>query len=346
MPSKRLRGGAIQAGALGLALLAGLPAAAQDAAPNAAVTVLLRQAENWLRQNRTDFAASSLERALAVDPRNPEVLALQVRVEAARGNREAANAALGRLRAAGASAEQLTAAEAALRVATLDRGGLEEARRLAAEGRVNEAAARYRTLFGGNPPQAFALEYFQALSGSAQFAEEGRRGLARLAGEPGADPRARLANAQTLTFQPATRAEGIRRLQELADRPDVGADARAAWRQALLWSVGDPAAQPLVEDYLRRFPQDADLQSRAQAAQRAVPAPDPTATIRREGFERLEAGQARDAATAFERAIAANPQDADALGGLGLVRLREGRAADARELLERAIAADPASRPR
>jgi tetratricopeptide (TPR) repeat protein len=344
MGSKRVH--AVAPGALALAaLLLAAPAVAQEA--SGAVAVLLRQAETWLRQNRPDFAASSIERALAADPRNADALALSVRVEAARGNREAASAALARLRAAGATAEQVSGAEAALRAATLDRGGLEEARRLAREGRANEAAARYRTLFGGNPPEAFALEYFQTLAGSSQFAEEGRRGLARLAGEPGADPRARLANAQTLTFQPATRAEGIRRLQDLADRPDVGADARAAWRQALLWSLGDPAAEPFVEDYLRRFPQDADLRSRAQASARPPAAPpDPSAEIRRQGFERLEAGSARDAGAAFERAIAANPQDADSLGGLGLVRLREGRAAEARDLLERAIAADPASRPR
>jgi len=70
-------------------------------------------------------------------------------------------------------------------------------------------------------------------------------------------------------------------------------------------------------------------------------ATDPGATARQEGFARLEAGAGRDAARQFEAAIAANPQDADALGGLGVVRLREGRNAEARQLLERAVAADP-----
>ena len=50
----------------------------------------------------------------------------------------------------------------------------------------------------------------------------------------------------------------------------------------------------------------------------------------------------RDATRQFEAALAANPGDADALGGLGVVRLREGRNAEARGLLERAIAANPA----
>ena len=63
----------------------------------------------------------------------------------------------------------------------------------------------------------------------------------------------------------------------------------------------------------------------------------------RETPVRQEGGGLRDATRQFEAALAANPSDADALGGLGVARLREGRSAEARTLLERAIAANPAS---
>ncbi len=317
-----------------LALLAAAPALAQEAP--GAVSILLRQAENWLRQDRPDLAALSVERALNADPRNAEALALSARIETMRGNREAAGRAVARLRDSGASPEQVSAAEGALRASQVDRNALEDARRLSNEGRPAEAAARWRALFGSTPPAPFALEYYQALAAAPATAEEGRRGLDRLAAS---DPRAALSVAQALTFQEGTRAEGVRRLQALADRPEVAGDARAAWRQALSWSAGDPAFAPAVEAYLRRFPEDTELRARAMMAR-----PDPSAAARQAGFQALEAGAARDAARRFEAVLAERPDDADALGGLGLVRLREGRAAEARGLLERAIAANPAGR--
>ncbi len=317
------------------------PAEAPPAPSGGAIAVLIRQAERWLAQDRADLAASSIERALVADPTNPAALAVAARVEAARGNRDAATSTLNRLRAAGASDEQRAVAEQAVRAATIDRAAIDDARRLAREGRPSEAVARYRAAFGGAaPPDAFALEYYETLAGTEAGAEEGRRGLARLAGRPGATGRALLANAQALTFAPATRAEGIAALAQIANRPDVAAEARRAWRQALAWYGNDPSALPLLDAYLQRFPDDPEIRRRAEAA-RAVPPPDPTADLRREGFARLDAGNLRGSAQQFEAAIAANANDADALGGLGVIRLREGRNAEARQLLERAIAASP-----
>ncbi|WP_207538695.1 cellulose synthase subunit BcsC-related outer membrane protein [Sabulicella rubraurantiaca] len=326
-----------------LALVAAAPPALAQEAPSAALGVLLRQAENWLRQDRPDLAALSVERALVAEPRSREALALGARAEAARNRRDVANRYLARLREVGGTAEQVAEAEGALRAGTIDRAALEDARRLAREGRGADAAARYRSLFGMEPPPAFALEYYQTLAGNRSTAQEGQRGLERLAAVPNADGRAQLAAAQTLTFQPGGRAEGVRRLAGLVDRPDVGMEAREAWRQALIWAGGDPAFQPSLDAYLRRFPDDAEMRQRAAAAQQAA-AREGTAALRQEGFQQLEAGAARQAAQRFDQALAQNPQDADALGGLGLVRLREGRTAEARQLLERAIAANPAGR--
>ncbi len=324
-----------------LPLLFGLLAVSPALAQNSAVEVLIRQAERWLGQDRADLAASSIERALAAEPRNAAALALAVRIEGARNNRAAAAGFEARLREAGGTAEQRTQAEGALRAAAIDRNAIEDARRLSRDGRAAEAAARWRAIFGAQgPTETYAQEYFQALAASEGGRDEGARGLQRLAEQPNATPRARLAAAQNLTFQPATRAEGIRRLSQLVENPELGAEARAAWRQALIWSASDPSAAPQIEAYLRRFPDDTDLR-RAQAAT-PVAAPDPGFGARQEGFARLEAGGLRDATRQFEAALATNPNDSDALGGLGIVRLREGRNAEARGLLERAIAAAPA----
>ena len=309
------------------------------------VDILIRQAERWLAQERFDLAASSIERALQAEPRNPAALAMAARVEAARGNRPAAAAIAGRLAEAGATEEQRATAATALRGAAIDRNAIEQARGLAREGRAEEAAARYRAIFGtAGPTPLFAQEFFAAMAASRAGADEGRRGLERLAEGPNASPRARLSYAQTQTFQAATRQDGIRRLSALASDPEVGEDARRAWRQALIWSAADPAYATQLQAYTQRYPQDTELTQARQAALAAAPRPDPGATSRQEGFQRLEAGGAtglRESARQFDAALAANPRDADALGGLGIVRLRENRPAEARALLERAIAADP-----
>uniref|UniRef100_UPI00123B8DB0 cellulose biosynthesis protein BcsC n=1 Tax=Sphingobium estronivorans TaxID=1577690 RepID=UPI00123B8DB0 len=54
------------------------------------------------------------------------------------------------------------------------------------------------------------------------------------------------------------------------------------------------------------------------------------------GFRALERNDLAGAATLFERALARNRGDADALGGLGVVRLRQDRFAEARDLLAEA----------
>jgi len=323
------------------------PAASQGSAPAtapAAVDVLVRQAERWLAQERLDLAAPAVERALAAAPDSPAALSVAARLEVARGNRDAANAILARLRTVGATPEQRSQAETAVRGASIDRNAIEDARRLAREGRADAAAQRYRQAFGGDgPTDALAQEYYQTLSGTEAGRAEGQRGLAALAARPGATDRTRLAYAQGLTYAAASRAEGIRRLAELADRPEVAQEARQSWRAALGFSGNDPAAAPGIEAYLQRFPDDTDLRRRLEAL-RAAPAPaptDPNAPARQAAFARLDSNNPAEAARAFEAILAADPNDSDALGGLGIVRLRQGNQPEARRLLERAVAADP-----
>ncbi|MGG5889721.1 cellulose synthase subunit BcsC-related outer membrane protein [Falsiroseomonas sp. HC035] len=336
---------------LPLALLATLAAGhalAQEAPGSGAVNILIRQAERWLGQDRPDLAAAPVERALAAEPQNPSALAMAARLELARGNRDAANGYLARLQRTGATA-QLEAVQDAVRASTLDRTGLEEARRLAQDGRAAAAVQRYRAVFGNRPPpEEFAVEYYQALAGAPATREEGVRNLGRIAERPGADGRARLAYAQALTFDPATRAQGLERLRALSEMPEVAVEARRAWAAGIGFAGNDPAIAPQAETFLRRFPEDASMAQRL-AALRSVPAataataPDPDAAARQAAFERLEAGALGDSARRFEALVRDNPRDADSLGGLGIIRLREGNLPQARDLLERAIAANPAN---
>ncbi|WP_439548350.1 cellulose synthase subunit BcsC-related outer membrane protein [Falsiroseomonas sp.] len=333
---------------LRLALLAStlaLPAAAQEAGGGSpAIAILVRQAERWLAQDRVDLAAAPIERALAAEPNNPQALAVAARIEVARGNREGANAFLARL-GQGGNRAQVQEVQDAIRASGVDRQGLEEARRLASEGRAAAAVQRYRALFGNQaPPDAYALEYAQALSGAPATRQEGIEALSRQATRPNATSRARLAYAQALTFDPPTRLQGIQQLQALAGQADVGGEARRAWAAAIGFSGNDPAMLPAAEAFLQRYPDDTEMRRRVEtlrASIRTAPAADPEAAGRQLAFQRLEAGAIGDSARRFQELLARDPNDSDSLGGLGIIRLREGNLAEARDLLGRAMANDP-----
>nr|WP_246523626.1 cellulose biosynthesis protein BcsC [Neoroseomonas eburnea] len=326
-------------GAAASAALAG-PVLAQA---QGALAVLLQQARHWQEQNRPDLALRSFDRVLAADPRNAEALAGAAEAQAALGNRQEAEALLARLRTVAPSAPALAGARDALRGAAVDRAAIEDARRLSRDGRVPEALTRYRDAFGGgSPPDTYATEYWLTLAGTEGGWEEARRQLAALAARRPNDARARVAAAQVLTWREPTRGQGIAMLAELARDPAAAPAAIQAWRQALLWLGTGPQAEAPLQAFLAVRPGDPAIERRlAEVRDPARRAATIGSGERQEGFERLEANRLADAARSFEAALTRNPDDADALGGLGIVRLREGRTAEARSLLERAIAADP-----
>ncbi|MDO9708074.1 cellulose biosynthesis protein BcsC [Paracraurococcus lichenis] len=345
----RLAGVAVAA-ALASGPAPGQTLAARATVSEAAVATLLEQANYWRLQNRPDQVARALDRVLAVDPQNAEALAGAAQAQAQLGNRAAADALIARLRAAAPADPRLQETDLALRASTVDPAALAEARRLAQAGRAADAVARYREVFrGSTPPDPFAQEYYATLAGTDGGFEEARKGLARLAERAPADARLQLAYAQVLTYRDGTRAEGIARLRRLAAGADKGGAVTAAWRQALLWQGAGPALIPDLEAFLERNPNDPAItgklaEARTPPAPGAAGPPDEAAAARLRGFDLLNANRAREAGRDFEAAIARNPEDADAVGGLGIVRLREGRFGEARSLLERAIRLDPAKR--
>ncbi|WOK35987.1 cellulose biosynthesis protein BcsC [Sphingomonas sp. C3-2] len=75
----------------------------------------------------------------------------------------------------------------------------------------------------------------------------------------------------------------------------------------------------------------------ATQASRPTPArPDRGGDARAAGFRALDAGNLKAAGQHFQAALARNPNDADALGGLGIVRLRSQNFIEAHDLLQRA----------
>ena len=313
------------------------------ATENPAVAVLLQRAAYWRGEYQPDQAIDALNRALQLEPQNTDALAMLAELEAQQGKTEDAQAALNRLRAINPTDVRQSQIEQALRVGSIDQSGLDEARELAKANRPSDAVAAYQRVFkGSSPPPSFALEYYQTLSGVPGEWAQARSGLARAVQESPRDLRTQLAYAQVLTYQDETRAEGIQRLRLLAQNSETSDAATTSLRQALSWLPSDSGSIAVLKSWMAAHPNDQEIEQRLLLAENPPPpANDPGGQLRASGFAYLNSGKLDLADQQFEAALAKNADDAQALGGIGLVRVRQGKAAEARNMFQRAIALDP-----
>ncbi|MBP0619364.1 BCSC C-terminal domain-containing protein [Cupriavidus sp. LEh25] len=338
----------IRTHALVLALLAGAIApAAPAAAQEDPVKALVEQGKYWQARSRPDRAAEVWQKLLRLNPAQPDALHGMGVAELEAGRPDSARTYLDRLqKAAPGSALARQLGEQIARGGSAGaRQQVEQARQLARSGQSEQAVKRYEEAAGGNVPQGdLALEYYQTLGGTAQGWEAARQGLERLARANPADARAQLALAQHLTYRDNTRRDGIRQLESLASRADVGKDATESWRRALGWLGQRPADAPLYQAWLAAHPDDAAIRARLEAATRqpatarqpGAAAADAMRGIVQQGFAALNAGDLASAGERFQGALAQQPNDPDALGGMGVLRLRQEQFAEAADYFARA----------
>lgn len=326
-------------------------AAPPPSATSSAEQTLLERAEYWRARGRGDLAGEALQQLLQSRPDHPQALYLLGLTRAGEGDTAGARQYLSRLRAAhpGQTA-RIAELEAALQTGASEPAEIVQARRLASAGRFDEAARSYREAFrGAEPPDRYALEYYQTLAGTRQGAAEARRGLEERVRTSGGSPQTRLALARVLTYREDTRQEGIRQLAELSANPAVASDARAAWRQALIWLGGGRSSRPLYDAYLAKFPNDTEIRNQrerqtATAPASRQPAPDRYAQVRARGFNELNSNNLAAAEESFRSVLRGRSNDRDALAGLGIVRLRQKEFREARDLLQRATSGSAAMR--
>ena len=333
MTAKRFNGW-LAAGLLGSALLAPVaPALAQET--DASVQRLLDQAEFWRGNNRPDLAVDTLQRVLNSDPDNPAALYQMAVLEMER-DPAAAQRYADRLRQVAPDSDYARRLAERNRRQGLDSDLLREARRLAAAGNPKGAVARYEELFGDQPPPSdLALEYYQTLAGVEGRRDDARRGLEQMAAARPGDRSISLALGKVLTYSSGTRLSGIKRLRGLWEQKQDKAVA-AAWRQGLLWLPDQPSSVAPLRAYLEQFPDDNGVKAKlAQANDQAT-------AERGRGYQALDAGRASNAEKAFRAALKDNPNDAEALAGLGLAQLRREKFQDAERSLARAIKMKPA----
>jgi predicted Zn-dependent protease len=334
-----------------LAAQPGLAAPTTADAPAAAATgasagqALLEQGRYWQARNNTARAQEAWGRLLLIDPAHAEALYSMGLLELEAKRTARAREYLGQLQKLGTAEVYAAQLDQEIRLRDGSKPkDLEKARLLATSGELEQAVAQYRAVFGNQAPQGkAALEYYGYLGYTPGGWEESRQGLERLNREAPGDVTVQLVLAKLLIRNEATRAEGIRRLSQLASRPDIGGDAAESWRLALTWyGAPRPAEKPLFEAYLKAYPDDTEIRDQYRSAREPQTAAKNAPVVWQQdanlanGFKALEAGDIARAETHFGARLKAQPNDADALGGLGSVRLRQDRPDEAVELLTRA----------
>ncbi|WP_424814859.1 tetratricopeptide repeat protein, partial [Roseococcus sp. YIM B11640] len=320
------------------------PALAQSNARmsgGAATTNLVEQAQFWQQQGQPERALQAYERLLAVEPNNVDALAGAVEMAALANQSSSAQRYLAQLRRVSPQDPRLPRVAELVRLMNEDAEVLASARGLAAAGRGAEAVARYRELFrGGNVPSVLASEYYQVLAGSSEsgYREAVQQLSQRTAANP-SDQRLALTYAQILTYREDTRTEGVDMLQQLAQRRGVREAARLAWRQSLLWLGDDPETATRIQQYLAMYPNDRELESKAQRALEGGATPATTARLL--GWEAMGSRQLAESERRFNEALALEPNDTEAIIGIAIIRKSQNRLPEARQLLARAIAIAP-----
>ncbi|MFH5250287.1 cellulose synthase subunit BcsC-related outer membrane protein [Burkholderia semiarida] len=303
----------------------------------------LDTARMWGIKHRDDLASDALRKGLLIAPGDPDLLAEQVRVLLRLGDAKGAQASLARLQAQSPNAPATRRVADEYRVATSGRGEMAQIRLLARSGRADEAARRIVALFpNGAPSGALGAEYYQIVSNAPGGREPAIAALRRAVAADPRDTSASVALARLLNQRDDTRAEANRIASSLAKRADADhTEAMALWRRVLQSAGSDPAYLDALHAYLALAPDDTEFRDRAAAldqqrdAQRRLER-DPDYIAQQRGLQALARGDLAAADPLLARAARARADDADALGGLGLLRLREGRHDEARALFARA----------
>jgi tetratricopeptide (TPR) repeat protein len=325
-----------------LLLALGCATSAAWSADDAATRQLVDQARHWQQISRDDLAAGAWQKLLRANANHPEALIRLGLLEARAGHVPQAEELYRRAGQLSPAPTGLAELEAALRLGK-NANAIEAARKQAQSGQAEQAINTYRSALGGAKPTGqLGLEYYQTLGATPAGWEEGRRGLQELVQKNPGNQSYALALARHLTYQERTRREGIRQLVAMDQRDRADAQVQKSLRQALLWLGASRADRPLLSGYLARHPADQEIRERLARMNR--PAAVPVKSVRmgqsQLGFKALEHGDIESAAARFQAALAKNPRDIDALGGLGSVRLRQQAFDEALGLFNQAIKLD------
>lgn len=327
MKSSKLKSSVMNALYLsGMIGFAALPALVQAAENTPAVKALLDQAAYWHEKAHNDLAENALQKILMVDPNNVDSLYLMSLYASEKGDKEQALEWRKKLTAASPQDPRLQSLDNAKVMQSISPSQLAAARQFASQGNIPKALESYQNLFNGNKPlDNLAVEYYLTMAGDAATLPTAISELQQRVAQLPNDTAARVALGKALTYQQATRRDGIAILNSMAAN---NREADAALRQALLWITPQPADEGLYQAYQQRHPDDqvvADYYNKNIGG-----------AAKGQGYSQLNSGDLASAKSQFESVLAINPNDGDALAGLGFIALRSSDFANAENYLNQA----------
>ncbi|MCU5773838.1 cellulose synthase subunit BcsC-related outer membrane protein [Erwiniaceae bacterium BAC15a-03b] len=292
---------------------------------NPAMQALFDQATYWHQKAHDELARDALQKILMVDAGNAQALYLMALYSQQSGDSTGAAQWRNRLSQVSPQDPRLAELDNAKQLQSIPQAQLSLARQQARSGNVNAALQTWRNTFSGNePPASIAAEYYLTMAGDRNLRPQAIDSLRQFAARHPQDAGAQLALGKALTWQESTRREGLQVLQGMADG---NTDADRSMRQALLWLGPQPQDAALYQTWQQRHPQDSAVmeyyRKNVGGAEKG------------RGFTALNSGDVAGAQSSFEQVLQANPQDADALAGLGYAAQRSGNYTAAADYLER-----------
>jgi len=286
--------------------------------------ILVDKAHAVESRGRPDMAIQLWQQILLSDPNNAEALAGEARDYKLIGNTAKSDDALERLRRINPNDPNIAKIQN-LSSTNVQSDQLRQAGDLARQGKNDQAMRIYRDLYGDRPPDGdIALAYYETLygaTGGKQQAIEAMRALAKR--NPG-DTRFAIQLGTMLTYDPHTRAEGIRILSGFPN----DSNAETARRQALIWDSANPASAAELRDYLKQHPQDTEIaghlkEDQTKLAQMHAVGP-PRNPEEAAAYAALNAHKLDEAQARFTELLQKEPNNGRAAAGMGFLRMQQG----------------------
>ncbi len=315
---------------IALAATAPAPSQAQDG-----VDILLAKARSLELRGRTDLAAQNWHKVLLVNASQTEALAGLARAAKENGQTEEERSYLDRLRKINPRDSQIVAIEK-LRVFTpQERNRLDEAGHLAMQHNPDKAMKLYREVLGDQQPPfgRWAQPFYETEAASTGGSQKAIAQLRQLCAQNSNLESYRLWLATLLTYDAKTRLEGMQMLESIKE-PGTAEEARAPWRQAILWDKQNPEVLATLQAYLQRY-SDTDLQP-IEAALRAKQQQSIADADKAMAFKELRYKDVEAAAAKFSDVLRQSPNDENAMVGLGYARLDQKRFSEALSVFDRA----------
>ncbi|MDE1174078.1 MAG: tetratricopeptide repeat protein [Parvibaculaceae bacterium] len=347
---------------------AGAPAPAAADTPPAngsdAIATLLKQADFWNSRGQPDKAIDALRRVLAVDSHNLSAIYGMAIATANQGDIVSAKNYFNQFVALSPNDPRIPDLREAMVRKPVPSAAIQQARDLFAKGKFRDGIAAYRRAFNNQPPpDAYAVEFYVSLAGMPGGWKEAQAGLGKLYERRPTDASLGIAYAKVLTYRGETRRDGIRLLQKYASNY---ADADEAWRTALIWLIPQNGFastprppfqlsaenQALYDAYYAQHPKDTQVRAmlddyvkiQRDGQRQIIETVQKNVARQMRGYTALKAGNTAEAISFFREQINKNPNDAAALGGMGMAYMRQKNYETAENYFNRAIRADPSKR--